>query len=414
MSDQWYCRVRGKEQGPLSARQLQALAQQGALAPNHLVRQGADGQWVSASRINGLFRGGIKAPETTPGPEPELERPKPPVLKAAPPAKSASLDAVAPLVSAETAHCHNDTVGEADSQPPEKSVIGNLILAMGVGIIGLCLYRFPILGALIGLATSIVCFRTLLSAIHRDRFSKIMAIATMAVALIALGAGALTTIKSDDPVGDLRKKLGVESDQPQAARRDLINAAQEKASESGVYVSIPEAFTGPLSSVSKSREASMVENPDDGYLFLQVRLENEKGEDPVEFQRWSDAIRQQRGVPKLIDGQGNEYAAVSFGELRLPGQPGPSNLHRFETLTDLLVFKKPVDGFEYLELTLSASALGGEGQMRFEIPKSMVVQVATTSLPPDKLSTPGDARKPHNPLETIEIKREPEDDVSDG
>lgn len=418
MSEQWYCRIRGREQGPFSAQQLQSLAQQGLLAPNHLVRQGMDGSWVSASRIHGLFRGSIATPEAITEKETPPDRPNPVKSKTAPPVRSPRPPSDAQSSPVGVAATHGNPVGEADSedaapQPPEKNVLGGLILALGIGILGLCLYSYPILGALIGLATSIVCLRNLPKAIRGEMVSKATAIAATAVALVALTAGTLTTIKSKDPVAGLRQKLGIEGDESEIANRSTVNAAEKKASVDGVDVSILEARVGALKRATGSNEIPTVGHPDDKFLFLRVLLENEHGEDSVEYHSWSDSVRQQRNIPKLIDDIGNEYPAMSFGDFQLPGQISRSDLHRFEKLTDLLVFRKPQEGFAHLHLALSASALGGEGQIRFDIPKSMVVKFADSPQPDDRQTTDDksiDSAKTHNPLETIEIKREPEDD----
>ena len=55
MASEWFCRIGGEELGPLSAQQVKTMAAQGRLHPGDSIRRGADGQWMPASRVKGLF-----------------------------------------------------------------------------------------------------------------------------------------------------------------------------------------------------------------------------------------------------------------------------------------------------------------------------------------------------------------------
>jgi GYF domain 2 len=55
MATEWFCKIMGDEQGPLSAGQLQALARSGRLTIDDVVRKHADGTWVRAENVIGLF-----------------------------------------------------------------------------------------------------------------------------------------------------------------------------------------------------------------------------------------------------------------------------------------------------------------------------------------------------------------------
>lgn len=52
---QWYCRLMGDELGPLTSAQLLEMARGHKLTPEDYVRKGADGHWVGAYRVKGLF-----------------------------------------------------------------------------------------------------------------------------------------------------------------------------------------------------------------------------------------------------------------------------------------------------------------------------------------------------------------------
>ena len=55
MGQEWYVRVGDKVFGPHSPAKLRKGAETGKLSPDTLVRQGEEGPWIEASRIQGLF-----------------------------------------------------------------------------------------------------------------------------------------------------------------------------------------------------------------------------------------------------------------------------------------------------------------------------------------------------------------------
>lgn len=55
MATQWYCRLMGTEMGPYTSKQLLEMAKSHQITPDDSVRKGADGSWVGAHRVKGLF-----------------------------------------------------------------------------------------------------------------------------------------------------------------------------------------------------------------------------------------------------------------------------------------------------------------------------------------------------------------------
>ena len=55
MATEWYFRAQGKEWGPVSGSKLRSLAQNSQIGADTYVRKGADGDWVPAKRVKGLF-----------------------------------------------------------------------------------------------------------------------------------------------------------------------------------------------------------------------------------------------------------------------------------------------------------------------------------------------------------------------
>lgn len=55
MNVQWYCKIAGRQVGPLAARQLKAMAEAGQISAADLVRREGDKSWVPAHHVKGLF-----------------------------------------------------------------------------------------------------------------------------------------------------------------------------------------------------------------------------------------------------------------------------------------------------------------------------------------------------------------------
>ena len=55
MASEWYCRLMGTELGPFTSKQLLEMARSHRLMPDDLVKKEADGMWVAAYRVKGLF-----------------------------------------------------------------------------------------------------------------------------------------------------------------------------------------------------------------------------------------------------------------------------------------------------------------------------------------------------------------------
>jgi hypothetical protein len=85
---EWYCRISGEEQGPLTASQLRTMVAEGRLAPGDALRQGGSGVWVPAASVKGLFGAagalrGATRPATAPNEPGRREQPRP-LLRAVP------------------------------------------------------------------------------------------------------------------------------------------------------------------------------------------------------------------------------------------------------------------------------------------------------------------------------------------
>ena len=64
MANDWYCNMSGDVSGPVTDVQLRELATGGYLSRDDFVRKTAEGEWVLAGRVNGLFASGESATAT--------------------------------------------------------------------------------------------------------------------------------------------------------------------------------------------------------------------------------------------------------------------------------------------------------------------------------------------------------------
>lgn len=99
MSAEWYVIVQGIERGPLAAADLRKLAIAEVLRPGDRVKKGAEGRWVSADKVKGLFDG--IAP-SIPTPIPTAKEPVsvPPVIPAPAPSSSSKSNRTAYVIGA--------------------------------------------------------------------------------------------------------------------------------------------------------------------------------------------------------------------------------------------------------------------------------------------------------------------------
>ncbi|NQT41500.1 MAG: DUF4339 domain-containing protein [Planctomycetes bacterium] len=128
MASQWFCATSGNVLGPMTSRQLKTLAEEGRLQRDDRIRQGADGKWVAAAEVRGLF------PEPASKPMRVAETiPTPP----APPTESNVAGPSAPEVNpgGDAAHALPHTRGRR-RQNNNRIVIVVLLLALaGLGAV---------------------------------------------------------------------------------------------------------------------------------------------------------------------------------------------------------------------------------------------------------------------------------------
>ena len=73
MATEWFYRNGSKQVGPVSAKQIRALAEEGTIAPDTPLRKASDEKWIRANRLKGLFDGVEQSSEPQPTTSPISE-----------------------------------------------------------------------------------------------------------------------------------------------------------------------------------------------------------------------------------------------------------------------------------------------------------------------------------------------------
>jgi hypothetical protein len=103
-----------------------------------------------------------------------------------------------------------------------------------------------------------------------------------------------------------------------------------------------------------------------------LTIENTSENKLIRYQAWG--ARDFAKQPALVDNFGNSYRTNGFGIFNHPiGQiVGEKAIYPGKLESDVIFFDPPVKGIRFLRLTLPASNFGGEGQLRMQIPASML------------------------------------------
>ncbi len=110
----------------------------------------------------------------------------------------------------------------------------------------------------------------------------------------------------------------------------------------------------------------------DKHLVIRVGIFNKSETRKVDYAGWGAVYGGGDNPPELVDNFGNTYPRVHFGlGSRIEGQVRSESIYPGKNLIDLLVFAIPIDKAEYLRLRLPADNLGGRGDVRIQIPRSM-------------------------------------------
>ncbi len=158
---------------------------------------------------------------------------------------------------------------------------------------------------------------------------------------------------------------------PAPAKVEKWTLAGEPIVIDGIKVVIDEVELGK---VALQKSGNRKGNSTGVRLAIWTTITNTTDKRKVDFEAWNPELEFRRTVT-LSDDAGNSYKPVNFGVgTVVQGTSGEDSIYPGKSVRDCVVFEAPVDGVQTLKLTLPASAIGGEGDLRFEIPASLIVR----------------------------------------
>ncbi len=420
MPHEWYIQHGGKQYGPLTSANLKKLAAERKITPSTNVRRGAEGNWVPASRVQGLFGASSSAPATAAASPPTTKTPQPD----APPPSPLDAPPPSPPMASPLARAPLGSVAAVSkAAEPDGSIAVKIVGAVGLifGILALSTFWLPMLGGLMGwtgivmgaLGLILGTIGLVLSAMQSGSglYLNVAGASSAAVGLVltvVLGvtfgmfAGApapqrAVTVQKPvlppaepPPVVEVAPPVEPEPP-PEIVWTDAGGAIEQgpiRASIVAVGIQNVRLESADFSVVKRGKPQPM--------LKIRVAIENTTKDKIVKVPGWpgggssltggvdlsgllkgselGKTLEMATATATLRDNAGNDYPQTSA--LRLPGANAAfgqdSSLRPGNSSQKELVFPRPLDTIEYLRLELSPAGFGGVEPLRFEIQKSMV------------------------------------------
>jgi len=409
MAQQWYCRAKEQEIGPISARDLRRLARIGKINPQTEVRLEADGPWLAAGLVPGLFS--AKPRKKANGPP--RQNPAAAALAAMNAQQPQAVDledfdpdaVVAEHHDAATdlddtnepADADDVTIQLGDGAPPiqvkapplsagasplsgdravrmKRQVNLLSVLAAFFAFVAVALYGVPALPILVGLLAVILAVRALGKVDTRRGIGYGLPATAAVLSAFAVCFGVYSTFFYHDGIADLQSmfesspRVAEETPEDEPWR----NATSGAIPAGDVAVEVQQVAVGPLGLGQASRSERQRSEVGENVLFITLAIENVSPHRKLEYTSWSGAGGGSV-TPELTDNFGNQYKWIRLRR-SLPGveQIGRTSLYPGKSIEDTLLFEAPVDTAKQLRLRLPLRAVAGQGEMRIEIPSQMI------------------------------------------
>jgi len=106
------------------------------------------------------------------------------------------------------------------------------------------------------------------------------------------------------------------------------------------------------------------------HLLIEVEISNLSESKKYSYCTWAGAdFALNRDFATIQDNFANTYKRTNFGLMTKPeGRTDNESIYPGKSIRDVLVFERPVDSTEYLNLELPGQNFGGEGMLRIRIP----------------------------------------------
>lgn len=154
---------------------------------------------------------------------------------------------------------------------------------------------------------------------------------------------------------------------------DWVDAERFTARQGEVCIAVTLARVGRIPLAQFREEGTSKEN----LLAIDVRISNSGQTHKIDYRTWGHDGFDLLGSrsPQLHDNFKNRYRGISFGfGTEVVGQVKDEAIYPGKWLDDVLVFERPLENIQYLRLELPASAFGGKGAIRFQIPARLITK----------------------------------------
>lgn len=156
---------------------------------------------------------------------------------------------------------------------------------------------------------------------------------------------------------------GTGSSTPVAKERAV--ATTDTAELDGLQVQITEASVGRV----ELRHLGEKSQSEERLLIVKVRLRTANDTRKYDYRPWHGSLF---GSPGATDNFGNQYKPIDFGFANtITGRSRADSVSAGSPLTDVLVFERPLDKAEYVDLDLPGENVGVKGTFRFRIPRTV-------------------------------------------
>jgi hypothetical protein len=348
----WFCKIGGKEVGPLSGQQLKDLVTQGRLLPEHPIRRGGDGPWVPAGRVKGLFPAG-QAPASHSG------------RRAAPAAPPVAKPIIVPAAKT------------APAPPP-----ADLPAELSVGGHGKAHPKYNVDQFDIDVEPVMVSHRRTrgtpgLKKAEQQKLTMILTIATGAalvlaviIFVIAYANGLLSSrsgetakneeAKTEQPVAEKKteaSKTAEEKPKPEAKEDETWTDSSKPITRGGAEVKLGATTKGA------PPENAKLEGAEGAKEALVVNLDV-KATKPLDYKGWTSLAAKRKIV--LTDETDKEYALLGVVD-RNAGKTLSAN----ESVDVQLIFE-PTKAVKSLRLELPGLGIGDKTPLKFQIPAKAI------------------------------------------
>lgn len=153
----------------------------------------------------------------------------------------------------------------------------------------------------------------------------------------------------------------------QLAESDWLDASKDVVQMGDLWLRLTSAAVEPVALKSTGQKTP------DGWLVLRVQLANNGVERQIDYQSWADGPREtSRHPPILKDSSGRTLRQRTFPGSQVVGQLTTGFVFPGKSIDDVLVFEPPAGNVDYLRLELPLSAVGAEGNVRLQVPRTMI------------------------------------------